>query len=164
MTPNERDRAALTAFWNAYGEKFRFEMSRTGEANIDACTLVAIKVAAAVLSAPVCEGGPRVIEAAGVGVRVKPPEPIANDATKYSAQWLANEITRNNYKALGHHNCGFCGYMTAYEFEVYGVYFDPGCDCTRGERRASSCKEIAEWLAMQSSDEIRDSILQGWRK
>lgn len=83
---------------------------------------------------------------------------------KYSADWVREQVTEKKATTLDHHSCGLCGYMTNYAFQPGGnVYFDPGCDCTWGGHLPSSFEAVADWLAMQSSDETRDRIMSGLR-
>jgi hypothetical protein len=84
---------------------------------------------------------------------------------KYSAEWVAEQVAANGYTQLDHHDCSMCGYICRYVFEPRNVvYFDPGCYCTSGSGpRFASYEDVAGWLAMQSSDEIRESILKGFR-
>jgi hypothetical protein len=79
---------------------------------------------------------------------------------KYSAEWVREQSAGKT--RLDHHDCGGCGYMTAYIFDGPNVLFDPGCYCSRygpSPMEPRSYESIAEWLAMQSSDEIRDRIM-----
>lgn len=85
-------------------------------------------------------------------------------AEKYSADWLHDQVREHGYTHLEHHDCSLCGYMTSYLFENGDVLFDAGCDCTRRQAlREASYGDVAHWLGMQSSDDIRDQILKGLR-
>ena len=75
---------------------------------------------------------------------------------RYSAEWL-EELDADR---LDHHPCGLCGFMTFY-FLKPQVAFNSGCNCAWSPPRPSSFQEIAEWLNMQRSDDIRENILQG---
>lgn len=81
-------------------------------------------------------------------------------AEKYSAAWVKEQSVGKT--RLEHHDCGGCGYPTAYIFNGDAVYFDPGCHCF-GSGPAPfeprSFQAIADWLSMQSSDEVRDRIM-----
>jgi hypothetical protein len=82
------------------------------------------------------------------------------EQTKYSAEWVRQQAAGKT--RLDHHDCGGCGYMTAYLFDGDNVYFDPGCHCSSyGPSPFEPCsfKDIANWLAMQSTDEVRDRIM-----
>lgn len=81
---------------------------------------------------------------------------------KYSAEWVREQAKGKT--RLDHHGCGGCGYMTAYLFDGDQVYFDPGCYCSSygpSPFELRSYQDIADWLAMQSSDEGRDRIMAG---
>lgn len=84
---------------------------------------------------------------------------------KYSAEALRATVAANSYRMLDHHDCAICGVMVRYYFGPDGeVEFDPSCGCVSGDNsRPSSYEEIADWLAMQSSDEMRERILSGFR-
>ena len=89
-----------------------------------------------------------------------------NDLQKYSADWVREEVKRRGASLLLHHDCSLCGYPTAYHFggPFAEVVFDAGCDCThRSSLREASYDAIADWLAMQSSDDIREAIMSGLR-
>lgn len=54
---------------------------------------------------------------------------------------------------IDHHDCGGCGYMTAYLIEDGRLYFDPGCYCSRYGAAMSeprSWQSAADWINMQS--------------
>ena len=82
---------------------------------------------------------------------------------KYSADWVREQAGEAMW--LDHHRCGGCGAMVGYHLNAGGVFFDPTCDCGPAWEgpRPSSFEEIADWLRMQSSDEIRDRIMQGFK-
>jgi hypothetical protein len=84
---------------------------------------------------------------------------------KYSAAWVKYEVESRKAYQLDHHNCSFCGSMVKYVFINGQVEFDSNCDCSRHRTRraAASYQEIADWLAVQESDEIRDNIWKGLR-
>lgn len=86
------------------------------------------------------------------------------EAAKYSAEWIREHVRTTGAYRLDHHRCGMCNSMVAYRFGAPDdVFFDSSCDCSSSPEHLSSWSEIADWLAMQSSDEIRDRILSGFR-
>lgn len=89
------------------------------------------------------------------------PEYVENTHKKYTAKWV--EIEAHNKKAyrLDHHECGICGVMVYYSLQPR-VTFISGCGCgSWTPPRPSSWSEIADWLQMQKTDEMRDNILKG---
>lgn len=85
-------------------------------------------------------------------------------SAKYSEAWVRFEVEQRGASQLDHHRCSMCDYMTRYLFRCGLVHFDAGCDCSQSSSiRDSSYEAIADWLAMQSSDEIRDDIWKGLR-
>jgi len=82
-----------------------------------------------------------------------------SDAPKYSAAWVAQQAAGKSW--LDHHDCGVCGAMVGYLINDGRVAFCPGCNCSWSPPEPSSFEAIADWLAMQSSDEIRDRIMAG---
>ena len=86
---------------------------------------------------------------------------------KYTAEWVRDHVHTTGAYGLDHHRCGICNSMVAYSFDPPGsepeVFFYAGCDCAQSPGRPSSWSEIADWLAMQSSDEIRERIVSGFR-
>jgi hypothetical protein len=81
-------------------------------------------------------------------------------ATKYSAPWIRNLVKEKGAGWLSNHPCGICGIEVGYIFGDTRVYFRAGCDCSWTPDTASGYDEIAEWLALQDSDEVRDKILK----
>jgi len=81
------------------------------------------------------------------------------DAPKYSATWVEQRADGKHW--LDHHRCSFCDVMVGYSIDGSRVEFVPGCDCSWSPPEPSSFQAIAAWLAMQSSDEIRDRIMEG---
>ncbi len=81
----------------------------------------------------------------------------------YTADGVKKLVQDNNHTRLDHHDCSICGVIVRYLFTDAGenVTFDASCNCSTysAEPRDSSYKEIAEWLAMQKTDETRDKIL-----
>jgi len=79
---------------------------------------------------------------------------------KYTAAWVEEQAEGAIW--LNHHTCSLCNSMVGYGIEKGQVWFKSSCDCTSwSEPRPSSFNEIANWLNMQSSDEIRDQIMLG---
>lgn len=61
---------------------------------------------------------------------------------------------------VDHHDCGGCGYMTAYLITPQGdLYFDPGCNCTYGYGpEPRSWEDAADWINLQSNPHWRNVI------
>jgi hypothetical protein len=76
---------------------------------------------------------------------------------KYSAEWFKSQLTDQRF--LPHHDCALCGVWVGYVVNGDEVWFRSSCGCSWAPERPSSFHEIAEWLAMQSSDEIRDGMV-----
>jgi hypothetical protein len=84
---------------------------------------------------------------------------------KYSADWVKEQALSRNASWLDSHDCGGCGSMVGYSLDIDGVFFNPACDCTTfySPPEPSSFQDIADWLAMQKTDETRDKIMEGLR-
>ena len=76
---------------------------------------------------------------------------------KYSAAWVKEQLADKTW--LPHHDCSLCGVWVGYPIHGDEVSFRSGCGCSWSPSRPSSYGEIAEWLAMQRSDEMRDKIM-----
>lgn len=64
---------------------------------------------------------------------------------------------------IDHHDCGGCGYMTAYLIRDGKLYFDPGCDCSRLGPAAiepRTWNSAADWINMQSEQKHRVAVAQ----
>lgn len=81
--------------------------------------------------------------------------------TDYSAEAIKQRAQGKVF--LDHHDCSICGGMVGYVMGGERVVFRSSCGCSWSPDRESSFQDIADWLAMQSSDEIRDRILQGFK-
>lgn len=83
-------------------------------------------------------------------------------AVKFSADWIREQLDPMNTNTLLHHDCSICGVWTKYVFYPDGtVLYVSSCGCSWSTPRQSSVEDVAGWLAMQSSDEIREKI---WSK
>jgi len=79
---------------------------------------------------------------------------------KYSAEWIKQQVDEKGATELLHHDCGFCGYWVRYLFyQDGGVEFASACNCSWSPPRVSFYEDIANWLAMQRNDEVRDRIM-----
>jgi hypothetical protein len=79
---------------------------------------------------------------------------------KYSADWLKAELAGR--KRLPLRRCSICGLSLDYVTDRTGnVAFDSNCDCVSyyTPLRQSSWDEVAETLAMQRNDTIRDNLV-----
>lgn len=87
-------------------------------------------------------------------------------AEKYSAEWLEQTILERGANWLDHHRCGVCSSMVGYKLDRRHkqVFFKSACSCSWSPDRPSSLDDIASWLAMQRSDEVRDKIMEGLRE
>lgn len=83
------------------------------------------------------------------------------EMTDYSAAAIREWAKGKTW--LNHHDCSICGQMVGYVIDGELVYFRSACGCSWSQDHPSSFDDIAQWLAMQSSDEMRDLILQGFR-
>ena len=79
----------------------------------------------------------------------------------YSAEWVKQQAAGKHW--LDHHDCSLCGCVVGYSFDGDDVYFNPACGCSWGPSERRSFQDIADWLAMQSSDDIRDKIMSRLR-
>ena len=86
-----------------------------------------------------------------------------SEQEKYSSGWVEQRVQEVGATHLLHHDCGFCGHWVRYLFNEDGVFFSSACDCAWSPERPDSYMGIAQWLAMQRSDEVRDSIMEGLR-
>ena len=82
---------------------------------------------------------------------------------KYSAEWVKEQAHAKGAGWLTNHDCSLCGIDVGYIIHGEHVAYRSGCGCSWSNDRPSSFGEIADWLAMQSSDEIRDKIMEGLR-
>lgn len=82
--------------------------------------------------------------------------------TDYSAAGIREWAKGKTW--LDHHDCSICGQMVGYVIDGERVYFRSACGCAWSQDQPSSFDDIAQWLAMQPSDEMRDLILQGFRR
>lgn len=80
-------------------------------------------------------------------------------AAKYSAEWIRKKAVETNTRWLTNHDCGLCGVDVGYIIHGDHVDYRSGCGCSWSDDRPSSFEEIANWLAVQSSDEVRDRII-----
>ena len=81
---------------------------------------------------------------------------------KYDAEWVRDQARSKGAIWLDHHRCSLCRVMVGYVIHDDEVEFHSNCGCTDWTpRRPSSFQDIANWLAIQSSDEIRDRIMAG---
>ena len=80
---------------------------------------------------------------------------------KYSAEWVRAEAQTKGASYVDHHRCGLCDHMVYFSIRGDIVLFHPACDCGWSNPEPRSFEDIARWLAMQSSDEIRDKIMEG---
>jgi hypothetical protein len=91
-----------------------------------------------------------------------------SEAAKYSEEWLRNHVAENGYNRLTTHPCSLCGvnvgWLFGEEAEPHEVVHQSACGCVITPHRPTSFTEIAEAFAMQSSDEIRERMLAGFRK
>lgn len=78
---------------------------------------------------------------------------------KYSAAWVREQTNEKGATWLVNHDCSLCGVDVGYIINGDEVSFRSGCGCSWSPDRPSSFEDIADWLAMQSSDEIRDRIM-----
>jgi hypothetical protein len=82
----------------------------------------------------------------------------ANDAAvvKYRGPVTGEQVKaaceKGGLTRIDHHDCGGCGYMTAYIVEDGELYFDAGCDCSRygpAPFRPCGWGAAADWINMQ---------------
>jgi len=82
---------------------------------------------------------------------------------KYSAEWVRQQAIANGATWLPNHDCACCGVYVGYVISGEQVFYRSACGCGWSPQQPSSFREIAEWLAMQSADEIRDRIMERLR-
>lgn len=78
---------------------------------------------------------------------------------KYSAEWVKQQAQEKGASWLVNHDCSLCGVDVGYVINDDDVSYRSGCGCSWSPDRQSSFQDIADWLAMQSSDDIRDKIM-----
>jgi len=69
-----------------------------------------------------------------------------------TAEQVKDAVQKAGIDRIDHHDCGGCGYMTAYLVNDGKLYFDPGCDCSRyGPRYPDErdWQDAADWINMQ---------------
>lgn len=69
-----------------------------------------------------------------------------------TTQQVKEAVEKAGLTRIDHHDCGGCGYMTAYLVRDGQLYFDHGCDCGRGgyNVRPADWSEAAEYINMQT--------------
>lgn len=70
-----------------------------------------------------------------------------------TGEQVKQAVMKAGITRIDHHDCGGCGYMTAYLIENGDLYFDPGCDCSRYGRsppEPRSWDSAAGWINMQA--------------
>lgn len=82
-------------------------------------------------------------------------------ADKYSAGWIREQVEAKNAYSLPINQCTFCRDWVGYFFNAVGenVFYDSSCGCKSEPPRRESYQGVADMLAVQSSDEIRDRIM-----
>jgi hypothetical protein len=77
----------------------------------------------------------------------------------YSAEWIKEQLAGKDWLPL--RQCSLCSQTIGYIVENGRPYFSSACGCSSfdGGPRPSDWQDIADTLAMQSSDEIRDRIM-----
>ena len=75
---------------------------------------------------------------------------------------LKRQAEVRNITRWDHHDCGLCGYMTAYHFRDGEVYFDPGCYCANGGMSPRSWDDVAEFYNMQTHPETQARFAAFW--
>lgn len=89
----------------------------------------------------------------------------AREPAKYSAEWVKAKVDSMGARWLTNHDCSLCGVAVGHVFyDDDAVFYRSACGCSSSPDRPSSYAEIAESLAMQSSDKIRDSMMAGLSK
>jgi hypothetical protein len=81
-------------------------------------------------------------------------------SVEVSGKQLKEAMVAAGIDRAEHHACGGCGYMTAYVRRGDELFFDAGCDCTRGpiELEPRDWTEAARWVNMQVEDERRAGV------
>jgi hypothetical protein len=72
-----------------------------------------------------------------------------------TAEQVKQAVEAAGIERIDHHDCGGCGYMTAYLVQGGQLYFDPGCDCSRrgpAEPEPRDWGDAADWINMQSGE------------
>lgn len=81
-------------------------------------------------------------------------------ADKYSAEWVRDQVKAKSARNLPLHQCSLCNEWVGYQFnDAFGPLYDSSCGCKSEPPRRKSYQDVADMLAMQSSDEIRDRIM-----
>lgn len=69
-----------------------------------------------------------------------------------TGEQVKEAVAKAGIARVDHHDCGGCGYMTAYLVVDGNLFFDPGCDCSRygpATPEPRSWDSAAEWINMQ---------------
>ena len=70
-----------------------------------------------------------------------------------TGEQLKQAMIAANITRVDHHDCGICGYMTAYVRQGELLYFDPGCDCSfRGALEPRPWEWAARWVNEQDAE------------
>jgi hypothetical protein len=85
---------------------------------------------------------------------------LGKDPEKYSAEWLKELVKEKRYSSLGFRECSICNKTLHYIFVKDEVFYQSSCACSSwSPPRPRSYEDIAHTLRLQSTDELRDTIL-----
>lgn len=72
---------------------------------------------------------------------------------KATGEQVRDAMIAANITAVDHHECGICYYMCRFIRREEALFFDPGCDCTRGAPlELRSWQDAADWINMQNEE------------
>ena len=79
---------------------------------------------------------------------------------KYSAEWIKEQVGTRTRLPL--RNCTLCNTELYYLVKEDRIFFDGNCDCVSYTTQLieSSWDKLAATFALQSSDEIRDKLME----
>lgn len=85
---------------------------------------------------------------------------LGPDPEKYSAQWLKELVKEKGYTKLRLTKCSICYEELHYLFVKDEVFYKSTCGCSSwSPPQSRSYEDIEHTLRIQSTDDLRDSIL-----
>lgn len=59
---------------------------------------------------------------------------------------------------VDHHDCAICGEVVFYSRNGENLFFNPGCGCSWSPAQPRSWDDPADWINMQRTPEVRNTI------
>lgn len=75
-----------------------------------------------------------------------------------TAEQIRDAMIAADITYVSHHECGCCGSMVSYTRIDKQLFFNPGCDCSWTPPQPREWQDAAEWINMQSTQEVKDEL------